>query len=294
MIEEDSIRAEVTLWRSLFVATLLGGLGVGCVGLGALVMLGGGNDNRVAAMIMSPIICIIAGTAGLLAVAGMQRGRLVWLSRAALGLTLLTAMYWLAGVWTDGFGGGAVGRLHLRLVLTTSLVAMGLVISVHLLAHDGPLPLLTTARRFASVAANVYLATLIVVLWSDWASQREELVGLVMFGWGAVTLVGLCALSVVSRAMKQRRARSAESIPDRIALRLTCPNCGHDQSLGQGLRRCAKCRCALLIEVEEPRCECGYLLYQLQSRTCPECGRTLSSSSQLEGTSPVSADSPRS
>ncbi len=27
------------------------------------------------------------------------------------------------------------------------------------------------------------------------------------------------------------------------------------------------------IEIEESRCECGYLLFHLNASTCPECGR---------------------
>ena len=26
------------------------------------------------------------------------------------------------------------------------------------------------------------------------------------------------------------------------------------------------------IEIEEPRCACGYLLYRLEGDSCPECG----------------------
>jgi hypothetical protein len=37
--------------------------------------------------------------------------------------------------------------------------------------------------------------------------------------------------------------------------------------------RCSKCGGGLFVDVEEPRCECGYLLYRLQSPTCPECGQ---------------------
>jgi primosomal protein N' len=45
--------------------------------------------------------------------------------------------------------------------------------------------------------------------------------------------------------------------------------------MASGLAHCRDCGTALLIEVEEPRCECGYLLYRLEGETCPECGREI-------------------
>ena len=36
----------------------------------------------------------------------------------------------------------------------------------------------------------------------------------------------------------------------------------------------------MTIEFEEPRCDCGYLLYRLVGDTCPECGRAVPLSSR--------------
>jgi rRNA maturation protein Nop10 len=37
------------------------------------------------------------------------------------------------------------------------------------------------------------------------------------------------------------------------------------------------------VEVEEPRCACGYLLYQLAGDTCPECGRAVAAEDRWSG-----------
>ena len=56
-------------------------------------------------------------------------------------------------------------------------------------------------------------------------------------------------------------------------LELTCPRCEAELTLPSGIARCSQYRFALLIEVEELRCECGYLLFRLETSRCPECGR---------------------
>ena len=57
-------------------------------------------------------------------------------------------------------------------------------------------------------------------------------------------------------------------------VQVVCPRCEHT-ILARSNResRCEHCRLKLRVEVEEPRCSCGYLLYQLESDTCPECGK---------------------
>jgi DNA-directed RNA polymerase subunit RPC12/RpoP len=42
-----------------------------------------------------------------------------------------------------------------------------------------------------------------------------------------------------------------------------------------GDSKCGNCGLKFRIEIEEPRCaRCGYLLWQLTERRCPECGQT--------------------
>ena len=109
----------------------------------------------------------------------------------------------------------------------------------------------------------------------------------ISFGWGIVSVVlVICWAALVRTMVRSARKRESESIPQRFSLHLTCPKCSHEQTLPGGLTRCQACRFAMLIEVEEPRCECGYLLFKLQGDVCPECGRQITDAparSQLPG-----------
>lgn len=61
-----------------------------------------------------------------------------------------------------------------------------------------------------------------------------------------------------------------------IDIALVCPRCEKQiRTKSNHETRCENCRLKIRVEVEEPRCRCGYLLYQLESDTCPECGNSI-------------------
>ncbi|MDY7107464.1 MAG: hypothetical protein SYC29_02400 [Planctomycetota bacterium] len=89
------------------------------------------------------------------------------------------------------------------------------------------------------------------------------------------TLAGTVLVPIVALSAANRETRPAESIASRPALDMACPSCGNRKAFPAGNARCPACRARLFIEIEEPRCACGYLLYRLQGDVCPECGRAI-------------------
>ncbi|MGI9013197.1 MAG: hypothetical protein ACR2GY_03000 [Phycisphaerales bacterium] len=90
---------------------------------------------------------------------------------------------------------------------------------------------------------------------------------------GAMTLLGLIVIPLTTRLTERGTVAAAESIDAKVALEMSCPRCGESATFRNGPGRCKPCGFLMMIEIEEPRCECGYLLYQLASDVCPECGR---------------------
>jgi len=95
---------------------------------------------------------------------------------------------------------------------------------------------------------------------------------------GAVGIVGACCTvlaPILWKIQSLRHAASRQSVPTALRIQLVCPRCGSKQSLPPHPAKCTDCGLRITVTVEEPRCECGYLLYQLASDQCPECGRTV-------------------
>ena len=89
---------------------------------------------------------------------------------------------------------------------------------------------------------------------------------------GLWSVVGTVVVPITAVSQADRTTPPAESVDRRLSVHLDCPRCGLRQRVAGGPSRCRGCRAGLLLEVEEPRCVCGYLLYRLEGRSCPECG----------------------
>ena len=98
--------------------------------------------------------------------------------------------------------------------------------------------------------------------------------------WIVLNIIGMLLLPSIVRSFNKPKAQASETIESKATLKLTCPKCGKQQRLDTGLVRCIGCKFAMIIELEEPRCECGYQLYNLQSSKCPECGKQVPESEQ--------------
>ena len=90
-----------------------------------------------------------------------------------------------------------------------------------------------------------------------------------------LTLVGTIGVSAAMLLQTGMVRAKSDTLESDLRLAFTCPRCGEGQSLRPGHARCASCRARFFIEIEEPRCECGYVLFNLTGDVCPECGRVI-------------------
>lgn len=82
---------------------------------------------------------------------------------------------------------------------------------------------------------------------------------------------GALALIVLSRINRRVDATAETFMAEKVTL--LCPRCQKKQDVPLGDSACTGCGLRISLRVEEPRCPtCGYLLYQLTSDRCPECG----------------------
>ena len=91
---------------------------------------------------------------------------------------------------------------------------------------------------------------------------------------------GLICIIVIAIIERRHGLHERESIDRRIHVAIACPRCNTEQDVPTGHAKCSKCGLNISVEVDEPRCGCGYLLHELRSRTCPECGREIPKADQ--------------
>lgn len=90
---------------------------------------------------------------------------------------------------------------------------------------------------------------------------------------GVLDAAASLALLIMTKAKQVENIQQLQSTPAR--LKIHCPRCETPQVVEAGPSKCHACGLKFRIHIEEPRCaKCGYLLWQLPQRRCPECGTT--------------------
>ena len=188
--------------------------------------------------------------------------------RALMGIAMFCGVV-LVGLLYSGLEG------EWSIIWLLWLVVLGLV-------QIGQLSLLDvrgsrTARmlRIATFFTAITLVAGISFEASDWVELEST-----YEDWFHRSLIFACMLNAVGTfgtylfaALLSLRLPTAESLPPTIALSATCPRCNAANTFLAGTSECKSCGLRVTLDIEEPRCPCGYLLYKLDSPNCPECGR---------------------
>ena len=205
----------------------------------------------------------------------------IGITAAAVALSI-----WLVMVW---FGSSLRWQVEEQLVKTAGsfttisvLIAQcGLLVLPRL---DGPL---AGFVRKATILVSITLAcTLIFMYWGfDWIETYidDEIIFRGMGVLGILTACGTVVTPIIWKVQAVHRVGSVDSIPSRLRIDIKCPRCETQQQLRTGPAKCATCGLRITVQVEEPRCTCGYQLYRLESERCPECGREVPQADRWAG-----------
>ncbi len=213
---------------------------------------------------------------------------LMWTGIATAGSALAV---WLVMIWFGPWRGPVDEELLARTGATLTILAIW---ATHLGLHaiprfDRPM---ASAVRWGTVGVWSLLAALAVTgIWFEDFYENfifrfidEEWFGRLVGALGILGACGTIITPILWKVQAVRRAESAETIPARLQLQVTCPRCQSQQQLRTGTATCTQCGLRITIAVEEPRCACGYLLYRLESNRCPECGREIAEADRWAAT----------
>ena len=221
---------------------------------------------------------LVVGTMGALAAArySIMRGRLVILMRIAslamfggLGIIVIAIM----AIYDYGYYSGFDGVWQWGY----TLLIIGGAIAHHGVFRLLPSPtIFITVLRWLVMVVTAVAALLTILALADPYNSPIWAMVMVLPGFLFVAAAGtvIVPIAAVMRAGRDRRAK--ESLSADVKLEFTCPGCGIKSVASPGLVRCKGCSFTMLLDIEEPRCECGYLLFKLVGDTCPECGRAVS------------------
>lgn len=260
---------EIGLWT--FAAGILAS--VACYSLALLT----GSGHRAQQWFLTATVLFAFALAAGVASMSLERAPLRRLTGVMLGVTLAGCAVWLFLAWLPA---PMRARWDAPLFLGAfwvALAALVLVFRVLLVLPRVDRAVGRSLRAVATVLACVGAVAAGVMVYAETYEQYalRETVSRVM-GVGVITAIGAwLALNIVSLIEQRVRERAADpSIARRVRTSMVCPRCAASVTIESNKpTRCPNCRLRLRLQVDEPRCTCGYVLYRLEGDTCPECGR---------------------
>lgn len=258
--------------RTAFLRTLIVSLSAAAfLGIIAILMpdlIGADEEILVTTLLLGlyslpPLACSI--------VIGKQKQRhLMWIG--IIG-SFTAWLIWLPLIWGDPWRWNSAINWDELLFKTGFTCTFAALWSTHyglimLLRLDQNWP--RRVRTGTIIAASILTATGTLCMWgeieNDLTFRFLAVIG-ILVGCGTMLTPTIALLEII-----QRRG-GRESISSDVRIKLTCPRCNAEQTLPTGPSQCQACGLRIDINVEEPRCACGYLLFKLEGDQCPECGR---------------------
>lgn len=217
--------------------------------------------------------------AAVVALRASDRPAIRAMQRLALALATVLALFAMSVVWTNA-DSWWIARLFATLALLLGWTAWTTALMALRIDRAAFAPVRSATLAVVAIETLVLIGLSWQPRWliGDWEVRIIGVLTILAAGGTIVALV----LSVLDR---QARRSGGESMPrsGRMRLEIVCPRCGSPQQLAAGPSRCSACGLKFTVEVEEPRCECGFLLYQLTGERCPDCGREIPAESRWTG-----------
>jgi hypothetical protein len=258
--------------RTTFLWTMIGAFAIAAA-LGVIAVLVDGLGRTGERVLVTSLLVGGFSLACLVCAFVLDRRKVRGVMWLGIATSLAGLLLWLVLVWFERWRWVDAGEvLLIKSAGTMTIVSLW---SVHL----GLIVLPVMHRRSWRIVRIVTLATaailsvmLLFVMWTESFNDVTEKFSAVLAILGSCGTVVTPVLALIERL--QHRGRTG-ALAGRVSMRIVCPRCGTAQSLAVGKRRCTECGLQVTIDVEEPRCTCGYLLYQLEGERCPECGREI-------------------
>ena len=259
--------------------------------LGLLVIMNLVTDTRfLATSAIVAVGCMATFVCALVA----DHGRFARWMRSATIVGWLSVLVWLFMVWVEAALGSNGMEITSRIAGALSLYAVWSIFSAVTLAPRGGGTMTAIVRwsvcglatwwsalgEFAIVEPAI--AEMVVNTIGEQWFFRIIAASAVVIGAGTLAqpvLIRIAGTTPNESAIRGRRAKVA----------LGCPRCGAPCELETNTdAKCSACHLSIRVEVDEPRCACGYLLFGLETASCPECGAAVPESARWKGV-PVTA-----
>ena len=262
--------------------------------IGVMSILGGGNS---AAMNLLGTSLIVSGALTLLLLALLLRneGRhgLRWLMVFSSFMTMISAVIAVALIWLGKADQFLLEVMFSMLTLSVSAIHLGYLFFWKQPNHA------FRAAVWSLTGLNLFLMCMCMCglffgafFTFIFEFIDEDVFGRIIAVMIVLLLIGTVSLPVMNLILRGRHHENDKGATDRrVSIPICCPRCSFACELKVGQVLCPQCKLAMKFDVEEPRCQCGYLLYRFEGSSCPECSRSIPDYMRWENLTPSSESS---
>lgn len=270
-----SLRTRV-LWISLGVLALAAAMGViALLAEGSLAF----SEELLWTSITTAIFSLSMLAAGL---AISKHPPLAWWTLAALALAYVL---WIIAVWVNDLLAWEHRDVLLRIAFLATVPA-GVLLHLTIVLIPVLRSPIWKALRLATAACSLCAGLLMLVALGELNIPGMEAV------IGAAVLLALLGTVMVAVASALERSAAGDEhesdLAQRTPIDVICPRCEARSTLRANRDdACSSCGLRIRVAITEPRCACGYLLYNLNADVCPECGNPIEEDRRWRSISPL-------
>jgi hypothetical protein len=254
------------LWTMIVSLSLAAAMGIVTIladGLGDLGERALATSLLVGAFSLTSLACAF--------VLGRRRARpTMW---TGIGASFLALVGWLVFIWFDAWrwSGDWDERLIKSSATVTVLAAWAALVGllVLLVIHRASWRAVRTATLVLATLLGITIATLM------WTEEFEDWTFKIFATLAILTACGTAVTPVLALIEKIQGRAEPVTLDRRVQVSLTCPRCESTIRVRAGRDKCPACNLRIGLDIDDPRCACGYLLYGLSGDQCPECGREI-------------------
>ncbi len=254
-------------------------------GIAAVILPNGWIEDEVMITIMiigtyalGGLIVVVLG-----GVAGTDGRKQRWTFRLSTTALFLSMAIFITIIWIEGMLSWDWEQVFWRSGAVSLTIGIALVHRILVTPLTSTLLSFRIAKRTALISASLTAALIAFGFINDgfgmWDDLMVRLLAIsAIIGAGTTITAGALAF-FATKPGEDEQASFDTSLP----IDITCPRCNTSiKAQSNKDSRCPSCKLRVRIEVKEPRCTCGYLLYQLAATNCPECGKPIDQQDQWQ------------
>lgn len=250
------------------------------VGLVGIAMLAGIVAILLPQQFMDYRVMFTVGTVGVYAFGGLiivaVSGQMQKTFRACATLLFVSMVVFVSMIWFDSFLDWQTEDGIYR--SNAVILFVGILLAHRMLVFPlaTPVALGKIAKRSALISAMLLCGLSSLGMLADGFGGLDDIAMRLMVIFAIVAAGTTFAAGAIALFGPKPEDDEPRMLAKTIEVCMQCPVCKHDLRVKSNTDGCCGfCNLKLRVEAEEMYCECGYLLYHLQSDVCPECGKAV-------------------